>query len=110
MPSLENKRALVTGGARGLGAAICRELARGGATMLVADRNLEGARAVAAEIERSGGKASALALDVGDERAAAAAVQAAGRIDVLINNAAIDHTVPIDELTLEEWDAVIRVN
>jgi NAD(P)-dependent dehydrogenase (short-subunit alcohol dehydrogenase family) len=110
MPSLENKSALVTGGARGLGAAICRELARGGAALVVADRNLDGAKAVAAEIERAGGKARALALDVGDERSASAAVAAAGALDILVNNAAVDFTLPIDELELDDWDAVIRVN
>jgi NAD(P)-dependent dehydrogenase (short-subunit alcohol dehydrogenase family) len=114
MPSLENKCALVTGGGRGLGAAICRELARGGASIVVADRDAAGARAVAESIQSGGGRASAIKLDVTQEREAADAVQAAvkahGKLDVLVNNAAVDFTLGIDELTLEQWDAVIDVN
>ena len=60
------------------------------------------------------GKALALKVDIAKEREVVAAVEGAqrafGRLDILVNNAAIDFTVPIDELTLEEWDAVIRVN
>jgi NAD(P)-dependent dehydrogenase (short-subunit alcohol dehydrogenase family) len=114
MPSLENKCALVTGGGRGLGAAICRELARGGASVVVADREAGGAQTVAGEIQSAGGRATALKLDVTREDEAAAALETVargfGRCDILVNNAAIDVTAPIDELTLEEWDAVLRVN
>jgi NAD(P)-dependent dehydrogenase (short-subunit alcohol dehydrogenase family) len=114
MSSLENKCALVTGGGRGLGAAICRELARGGASVVVADRDPSGARAIAESIRAAGGQAAPLQLDVTRESEAAAAMRslldAHGRCDILVNNAAIDFTLPIDELTLEQWDAVIRVN
>jgi NAD(P)-dependent dehydrogenase (short-subunit alcohol dehydrogenase family) len=68
MPSLENKCALVTGGGRGLGAAICRELARGGASVVVADRDAAGARSVAESIQSGGGRASAVKLDVTQEQ------------------------------------------
>jgi NAD(P)-dependent dehydrogenase (short-subunit alcohol dehydrogenase family) len=114
MPSLEDKCALVTGGGRGLGAAICRELARGGALIAVADRDAAGAKAVAESIRAAGGRAAPLELDVTSETQAAAAMRSLvdlyGRCDILVNNAAIDFTVPIDELTLEQWDAVLRVN
>jgi NAD(P)-dependent dehydrogenase (short-subunit alcohol dehydrogenase family) len=114
MSSLENKCALVTGGGRGLGAAICRELARAGASVVVADRDPSGARAIAESIRAAGGRAAPLQLDVTRESEAAAAMRsllnAHGRCDILVNNAAIDFTLPIDELTLEQWDAVIRVN
>jgi NAD(P)-dependent dehydrogenase (short-subunit alcohol dehydrogenase family) len=114
MSSLENKCALVTGGGRGLGAAICRELARAGASVVVADRDPSGARAIAESIRAAGGQAAPLQLDVTSESEAAAAMRslldAHGRCDILVNNAAIDFTLPIDELTLEQWDAVIRVN
>lgn len=114
MPSLEGKCALVTGGGRGLGAAICRELARGGAAVAVADRDPAGAKAVAESIRAAGGRAAPLELDVTSETQAAGAMRSLvdlyGRCDILVNNAAIDFTVPIDELTLEQWDAVIRVN
>jgi NAD(P)-dependent dehydrogenase (short-subunit alcohol dehydrogenase family) len=110
MATLEGKLALVTGGGRGLGAAICRELARAGATLVVADRDLDGAGRVAAEIGKSGGRARVLGLDVGDAAAAEGALRGLERIDVLVNNAAIDHTLPIDELSVGQWDAVMQVN
>ncbi len=114
MPSLENKSVLVTGGGRGLGAAICRELSRGGAWIAVADRDSAAAQASAERIRGEGGKAIAVTADLALDEQASDAVDAAasafGRLDVLVNNAAVDFTLPIDELTLEQWDEVIRVN
>jgi NAD(P)-dependent dehydrogenase (short-subunit alcohol dehydrogenase family) len=114
MPSLEKKCALITGGGGGLGSAICRELARGGASVVVADLDQAKAKAVADGIQSAGGSASALKVDITKEQEVTAGVDAAqrafGRLDILVNNAAIDFTVPIDELTVAEWDAVIRVN
>lgn len=103
--SLEGKSVLVTGGARGLGAAICRELARAGARMVVADLNEAGARAVAESV-----RGRALKLDVTQEAEIARALDGIGRLDVLVNNAAVDFTVPIEELATAQWDAVIDVN
>ena len=95
--NLSGRTAFVTGGARGLGAAICRELAAAGA------------RALAADV--SGGD---FKLDVTDDDAVAGALAAVverhGRLDIVVNNAAIDVTVPIDDLTIAQWDAVMRVN
>jgi NAD(P)-dependent dehydrogenase (short-subunit alcohol dehydrogenase family) len=112
--TLENKCVFVSGGARGLGAAICRDLARAGAHMVVADLNLAGAEAVASEIRASGGRATPIKVDITSDQEVGAALEGVlasrGRLDVLINNAAIDFTVSIDELTLEQWDSVIRVN
>jgi len=114
MPSLENKSVLVTGGGRGLGAAICRELSRGGAWIAVADRDQPTAQATADALKADGGKAIAVKADLAQDKQAReaidAAVQAFGRLDVLVNNAAVDYTLPIDELTLEQWDQVMRVN
>ena len=114
MPSLENKSVLVTGGGRGLGAAICRELSRGGAWIAVADRDQATAQATAGAIEADGGRAIGVKADLAQDKQAReaidAAVQAFGRLDVLVNNAAVDYTLPIDELTLEQWDQVMRVN
>jgi len=97
MSALEGKVALVTGGAGGLGAAICRELAQAGAVVVAADL-----------------KGGALKLDVTDDHAVASAlsgvIQRHQRLDILVNNAAIDFTVPIDDLTTAQWDAVLRVN
>ena len=105
--SLEGKTVLVTGAARGLGAALCRELARDGASLVVADLNFSGAQSVAESLH---GKARALKLDVSAEADVASALERIGRLDVLINNAAVDHTLPIDELSIAQWDAVINVN
>lgn len=105
--ALENKTVLVTGGARGLGAAVCRDLARAGASLVVADVNQAGAQTVA---ESLGGTARAVKLDVTNDAEVAAVVDRVGRIDVLVNNAAVDFTVPIDELSTAQWDAVIDVN
>jgi NAD(P)-dependent dehydrogenase (short-subunit alcohol dehydrogenase family) len=105
--SLEGKTVLVTGGARGLGAAICRELARAGARLVVADVNQTGAQSVAESLP---GSARAVKLDVTNDGEVAAVVDRIGRFDVLVNNAAVDFTVPIDELAAAQWDAVINVN
>jgi NAD(P)-dependent dehydrogenase (short-subunit alcohol dehydrogenase family) len=105
--SLEGKTVLVTGGARGLGAAICRELARDGASLVVADLNLSGAQSVAESLQ---GKARAVKLDVTAETEVASVLDSIGRFDVLINNAAVDYTLAIDEISVAQWDAVIDVN
>jgi NAD(P)-dependent dehydrogenase (short-subunit alcohol dehydrogenase family) len=105
--SLEGKTVLVTGGARGLGAAVCRELARAGARVVVADLNQTGAQSVAESLP---GAARAVKLDVTNDGEVAAVVDRIGRFDVLVNNAAVDFTVPIDELAVAQWDAVINVN
>ena len=105
--TLEQKSVLVTGGARGLGAAICRELSRAGASLIVADLHQSGAQAVADGLPRPG---RAVKLDVTDDAEVAAVLDRVDRLDVLINNAAVDFTVPIDELTMAQWDAVISVN
>jgi NADP-dependent 3-hydroxy acid dehydrogenase YdfG len=102
--------ALVTGGGGGLGAAISRTLAAAGAAVVVADVRKDVAETVAAALPG----ARALALDVTDERAVEAAVtalEAAGSaVDVLVNNAGVDRTVPFDALTVEDWDRIVAVN
>jgi NAD(P)-dependent dehydrogenase (short-subunit alcohol dehydrogenase family) len=112
--SLDGELVLVTGGGRGLGAATSRLLARAGALVAVTDLDADRADAVAREITRDGGKAFALRIDVGDERTAPEAVRAAaeahGGLFALINNAGVDVTLPIDELTVEQWDLVLRTN
>ena len=105
--SLEGKTILVTGGGRGLGAAICRDLARAGASLVVADLNLQSAQSVAESLQ---GKARPVKLDVTSDAEVAAVLDRIGRFDVLVNNAAVDFTLPIDELSMAQWDAVINVN
>ena len=114
VPALEGKIALVTGGAGGLGTAICKVLNREGSIVTVADIREDKANAVAKELSGTGTKACGLALDICDETQVAKAidniVSEFGRLDVLVNNAAIDKTVSVEELSLEEWDRIMATN
>jgi NAD(P)-dependent dehydrogenase (short-subunit alcohol dehydrogenase family) len=105
--------ALVTGGAGGLGSEICRMLVAEGATAIVADVRADQAAWKIAP-DRSEGAAEALPLDVTSEASAEAAIQAVlsrhGRLDVLVNNAGIDVTLPVEEITVPEWDRILAVN
>jgi sorbitol-6-phosphate 2-dehydrogenase len=112
---LEDRVAIVTGGARGLGEAICRRLAREGAHVVVADLNAKGARQVASDIgAASDRRAIAVEVDVTDEERVAAmvdrAVQGFGRLDILVSNAGILIAKPIDEFPADEWRAVVEVD
>lgn len=111
MADLEGRVIVVTGGARGLGAAICRTLSEAGADVILADLRQEQARATAGEIGRG---ASAYGLDVTDEKQVQhlleSVFEARGRLDAVINNAGIDVTLPIEELSVEQWDGVLAVN
>lgn len=114
MHSLEGAVALVTGAGRGLGEAICRELSEAGATIIAADVRSELADTVASDLQQSGREAECALLDVTDESRVAEAVRSIvdqhGRLDIVVNNAAIDFTLPVDELTVEQWDRVIATN
>lgn len=102
---LEGRKALVTGGASGIGAATAARLAAEGAEVWVGDLNLEGAEKVAADIS-----GHAVALDVTDLEAARAAVEAVGTLDVLVNNAGLDEFGFFTYTTPEQWRKVIDVN
>jgi NAD(P)-dependent dehydrogenase (short-subunit alcohol dehydrogenase family) len=114
MTDLAGKVALVTGGAQGLGEAICRCLAACGVVVIVADIREELAERVASEIGADGGKAISLRLDVTDEAQIVSSIQDIieqhHQLDILINNAGIDMTVPIQELDVHAWDRIQAVN
>ncbi len=110
--SVRDQVALVTGAGSGIGAATARHLSDGGARVVLVDRDLEAAEAIAASLP---GEALALAADVGSQDDVDAAVDAAvehfGRVDLHHLNAGIPGSLaPFEELTLEDFDAVIDVN
>jgi len=111
---LSGRVALVTGAGRNIGRAIALALADGGAAVVVNARANRGeAEGVAGEIERAGGKAIALTADVTDpdavQKMTAAAAAHFGRVDILVNNAAVRAEQAFDRMTLAEWRAVTAV-
>ena len=115
MAQLQGKVAFVTGGSRGIGAAIAKALAAEGADVVLTYVGGEQkAHAVAQQIEASGGKALALKVDSADPRAIKAAIERVvserGRLDILVNNAGIALRTPTDQLSVEEVDRMLAVN
>jgi NAD(P)-dependent dehydrogenase (short-subunit alcohol dehydrogenase family) len=114
-PPLDGKSALVTGGARRIGRAIALTLARAGADVALTYRTSKSESMQTAEaIEALGRRALSMECDVRSEisvrQAVAATAAAFGRLDVLVNNAAVFETAPLESLTLEQWDAVFATN
>ena len=111
---LQNKNAIVTGGAGGIGRATSLAFAAEGAKVAVVDLNAEAAEAVAEEIRAAGGTALAIGADVSSEadieRVVAAVVDGFGGVDVVFNNAGIIRRTTAVETTVEEWDRVFGVN
>jgi 3-oxoacyl-[acyl-carrier protein] reductase len=115
MSKLANKVALITGGSRGIGAAIAKRLAADGASVAITyAKDAKAASAVVKAIELGGGKAIAIQADAVEVEAVKGAVEKAvatfGRLDVLVNNAGTAIPKPFEETTLEEIDRVININ
>ena len=104
---LQNRVALVTGAASGIGRAIAHTFAREGARVAVADLALDAAQDTVEEIRTAGGEAMALTMDVANEHAVGAGVDAVlrayGAVDVLVSNAGIQIVRPIEQFSFEEW-------
>ena len=112
---LEGKIALITGGSRGIGAAIAKRLAADGANVAITyTKGADAAASVVKEIERAGRKAIAIQADAADAEAVKAAVDKTvatlGRLDVLVNNAGTAIPKKFEETTLEEMDRMIDIN
>jgi NAD(P)-dependent dehydrogenase (short-subunit alcohol dehydrogenase family) len=112
---VEGKVALVTGGGSGIGRATAQAFAREGASVMVADRNLDGAKETAELVGAAGGTADAVAVDVTDDGQArdmvAATLARFGRLDCAHNNAGISHPpAALHELQLDRWNEMIAIN
>jgi 3-oxoacyl-[acyl-carrier protein] reductase len=116
-PVLKDKVAIITGASRGIGRAFALRFAEEGAKLLLTTTNLKRAEGVVKEIKAKGGEAVAMETDISDEKAtkkmAEKVMQQYGRVDILVNNAAIWYGIditPWDAWTLEDWDRIFTVN
>jgi 3-hydroxybutyrate dehydrogenase len=111
---LKNKVAFVTGAASGIGKAIAEIYAREGAAVAIADMNADAAIAAARDIERKGGKAIGVAVDVTDEAQVNAAVEVTvkqlGGVDILVSNAGIQIVHPIEEFSYADWKKMLAIH
>ncbi|MEC9289929.1 MAG: SDR family NAD(P)-dependent oxidoreductase, partial [Chloroflexota bacterium] len=111
---LEGKVALISGGARGMGAEEARIFAREGAKVIIGDISEEDGKAVEAQISEAGGQALFVRLDVTEESDWTNAVDQAmsryGKLDVLVNNAGISSRAFTDDTGIDAWDRIMEVN
>ena len=114
MRGIKGKVSIVTGGAGGIGASICRRFAEEGAIVAVFDINQDAAAAIVTEIRAKGGSAAAFGVDLTSQESVVAAVTAAeaqlGPTDILVNNAGWDHAAPFLKTDKALWDKIVAVN
>jgi NADP-dependent 3-hydroxy acid dehydrogenase YdfG len=112
--NIDGKVVVITGASSGLGEATARHLAAQGATVVLGARRIDRLQALADELTRSGARVRVMATDVTDrgqvQRLVDGAVQAYGRIDVMLNNAGLMPQSPLERLKVDEWDRMIDVN
>ncbi|MFZ5791910.1 MAG: 3-hydroxybutyrate dehydrogenase [Pseudomonadota bacterium] len=111
---LENKVAVVTGAASGIGKEIARTFVREGAKVAIADLDLKSAEAAAAELDKSGKRALAVAMDVTDEAQVesgmARTISSFGRLDILVSNAGIQIVAPLEEFEFAKWKKLLAIH
>ncbi|MFZ5661753.1 MAG: 3-hydroxybutyrate dehydrogenase [Pseudomonadota bacterium] len=101
---------LITGAGSGIGAGIAAQLARDGHHVVVTDLSAQAAESVARAIREAGGSAEAHALDVTSDESVATVLQALSRpLDVLVNNAGLQHVAPLEEFPMEKWELLVQV-
>lgn len=101
---------LITGAASGIGAGLAAEIARAGHHVIATDLRVHETEAVVADIRGRGGSAEALALDVTSDASVAAAMAALSRpVDVLVNDAGLQHVAPLEDFPMQRWDTLIQV-
>ncbi|MFL5395499.1 MAG: glucose 1-dehydrogenase [Myxococcales bacterium] len=117
MPLLEGRSAIITGSSSGIGRSCAIRFAQEGANVVInyySEQEADAGQEVVGECEKAGGKAIAVQADVGSEedvqRMVAAAVDSFGGLNILVNNAGIENQVPTMEMSLKDWDRVIRTN
>jgi len=114
MPELSGQLAIITGAASGIGKEIAKRFAIEGATVVIADLHLPAAQAAAEEINRAGGIAMGVQMDVSDEPAVdagvAAAVERFGGVDILVSNAGIQIVRPVDQFPFFEWKRMLAIH
>ncbi len=112
--SMQDKVAVVTGAASGIGKQIATVFFRNGAKVVIADLNLESAQAVAGELDPSGARAIAVAMDVTNEEQVEAGIAAAadklGGIDILVSNAGIQIVAPVEQLAFADWKKMLAIH
>jgi 3-hydroxybutyrate dehydrogenase len=111
---LNDKVAVITGAASGIGKEIARTFSRAGASVVIADRNAAAAHAAADELDSGGARAMGVGMDVTSESevdsGVAAVIATFGRIDVLVSNAGIQIVAPLDELPFEDWKRLLAIH
>jgi 3-hydroxybutyrate dehydrogenase len=106
---MDTRNILVTGAGSGIGAGIAAGLAAAGHHLIVTDVSLAPAEAVARAIVAAGGSAEALVLDVTSDESIAAALAASRPVEVLVNNAGLQHVAPLEEFPMDQWDFLVQV-
>ncbi len=106
---MQSRRVLITGAGSGIGAGLAAHLARAGHHAIVTDLDADAAKRVTDEIGRAGGQATSLRLDIGQSAQIEAVVRDAGPVDVLINNAGLQHVARLEEFPLDKWRLVVAI-